>query len=100
MSKNVVEPEDADNMVPARGILDKPMCVEAHTSTPTHTHRCICMPSPTCARAESQKYVILTAFHGNSGFVNAHHCNVTYTASRLKNGDPRDTTSRPIPLTL
>ena len=82
MSKNMVEPEGTQTMwcphVPYR--ISKPTHVQAHTSTHaptpptphmhTHTHALI----PVCIRTRTYKYVILTAFPSNSGYVNVSQC--------------------------
>jgi hypothetical protein len=97
--------EAADNMAPARGILDKQgymhasTCLHAYTHSPIrqhpHTHECThtyaCLLPHACVRAcayaharahthtHTQKYVI-PHFHSNSGFVNITQCYVIYSA--------------------
>ena len=54
-----------------------------HTPALKHSH--ICMPSPT--RAHTKKYVILTAFHNNSGFMNMPERHFTRTLPLLYHGN-------------
>jgi hypothetical protein len=55
-----------------------------HTQTVACTHTHLLNHARSCTHAHIQKYVILTAFHGNRGFVNAPRCYVdTYIACLL-----------------
>jgi hypothetical protein len=55
--------------------ISKATCMQAHS------HACI----PTRAHAHTQKYVTLTDFHANSGFVNVHQCYIICTLALLLN---------------
>ena len=84
MSKNMVEPERTHKIWRLRVAcwIIKLTRAQAHARAcaPTHTqtHARTRMPLPTRAleraRTLTQKYVILYAFHGNSGFVDAPKC--------------------------
>jgi hypothetical protein len=64
MSKNMVEPERTQTN---GACALYPISKQAHAT----------------ARAATQKYVTLTAFHGNNGVVNQPHCYVTGILSLL-----------------
>jgi hypothetical protein len=87
MLKNTMEPEGADNMAPARGILDKEAYTRASTrpSSCTHTHgrtqAYACPQQPACGHGHTRTdlHVILIAVNVNNGFVNTPQCYVTRT---------------------
>ena len=81
MSKNVVEPEKTQKIW-RMGVaywISKQAHARARAPTLTHTHTHTHTHALTHVRASThaQKYVILTAFHGNSGFVNVPQYYVT-----------------------
>jgi hypothetical protein len=66
--------------------ISKPTCAQAHARAhaPTSTHPSHLPPPPQPhACVHTHRYVILIAFHGNSGFVNAPQCYVTHTLPLL-----------------
>jgi hypothetical protein len=75
MSKNLVQPERKQKIWRLRVVYWISKEAQARACAPTATP--LTPPPPT------QKYVILTAFHGKSGFVKVRQCYVTRTLTLL-----------------